>query len=49
VAGTKSSIRLLVRCDANVIEVSVAGLPGLAADAFILPPGEERRLVLKDA
>jgi alpha-glucosidase len=49
VAGAKSSIRLLVRCDANVIEVSVAGLPGLAADAFILPPGEERRLVLKDA
>ena len=38
-------IRIEARCDDKTIEVNVAGLSGLTPEAFLLPPGEKRRLV----
>jgi alpha-glucosidase (family GH31 glycosyl hydrolase) len=37
-------IRIVARCDDKTIEVN--GLPGLAPEAVLLPPGEKRRLVI---
>lgn len=47
VGRAEPAVRIVARCSGDAIEVDASGLPGLTDAAFILPPGEARRLVVR--
>jgi alpha-glucosidase (family GH31 glycosyl hydrolase) len=47
VGRAEPAMRITARCAGDAIEVDASGLTGLTDAAFILPPGEARRVVMR--